>query len=76
MDGYQLIMRMQQKLQDPNFMQEFNKITNELNGIPGLQQEVLKIAQIDDEKKRQKAIDKLPSKVKDAVKRMVNLINS
>lgn len=76
MDGYQLIMRMQQKLQDPVFMQEFTKITNELNGIPGLQQEVLRIAQIEDDKKRQKAIDKLPSKVKDAVKRMVNLINS
>lgn len=77
MNPYELIMMIQQRMnQDPNFAARFNRLTNELNNIPGLQQEVLKILQINDPKKRQKAIDRLPSKVKKTVKEMFDLLNS
>lgn len=76
MNGYELIMKIQQKMQDPSFAKKFNDMVTELNGIPGLQQEVMKIAQIQDEKKRQKAIDRLPDKSKKSVKEILNLINN
>lgn len=77
MNPYELIMMIQQRMNnDPVFAAKFNALTNELNSIPGLQQEVLKIVQINDERKRQKAIDKLPGKVKNTVREMFNLLNS
>lgn len=76
MNGYELIMRVQQKMQDPKFAEKFNKAVVELNSIPGLQQEVLKIAQIQDEKKREKAMDRLPSKAKKAVKEVLRMLES
>lgn len=52
MDGYELIMRIQQKIQeDPNFAAKFNELGQKLNSIPGLEQEVMRIVQISDEKK-------------------------
>lgn len=72
--GYELVMRIQQKMQDPAFASRFNKLIQELNSIPGLQQEVMRIAKIEDSKKRQKAIDKLPTKVKRTVEEMISLI--
>ena len=76
MNPYELIMKIQQRMNsDPNFAATFTRLTNELNNIPGLQQEVMKIAQINDEKKRQKAIDKLPDRVKHTVKDMFHLLN-
>ena len=77
MNPYELIMMIQQRLnQDPNFAANFNRLTNQLNNIPGLQQEVMRILQINDQRKRQKAIDKLPSNVKHIVKELFNLLNS
>lgn len=76
MNGFELIMKLKQKMQDPVFAQKFNNAVGELNNIPGLQQEVMKIAQIDNEKKRQKAIDHLPDKAKKSVTELLNLLNS
>ena len=71
--SYELIMKIQQRMQDPAFAARFNSLVQELNSIPGLQQEVMRIAKIEDSKKRQKAIDKLPSKVKYTVQDMMTL---
>lgn len=76
MSGYQLIMKVQQKMQDPVFAQRFYKTVGDLKGVPGLQQEVLRIAQIQDERKREKALDKLPSKVKKAVQDLLSMIEN
>lgn len=77
MNGFELIMKIQQRMQsDPNFANKFNNLVQKLNSVPGLQQEVMRIAKIEDSKKRQKAIDRLPSKVKSAVEEMISLVNS
>ena len=76
MNGYDLIMKIQQKMQDPVFAKRFNEMVNELNNIPGLQDQVMKIAQIQDEKKRKKALDKLPERSKRAVSEILNLLNN
>ena len=64
MNGYELIRKLQNKMQDSNFAQKFNRLAQELNSIPGLQQEIIKIAQMTNERERQKAIKKLPDNVK------------
>lgn len=76
MNPYELIMKVQQRMQqDPVFAQKFGRLTQDLNSIPGLQQEVMRIMQLD-EKKRRKALDKLPDNVKRSVKEMFDLLNS
>ena len=76
MNGYELIMKLQSKMQDPNFAARFNKIASEFNAIPGAQQEVMRIAQIqDEEKKGKRALSKLPSRVKKLVREVVSLLN-
>lgn len=75
MNGYNLIMKLQAKMQDPRFAERFNRIVAEFNSIPGVQQEVMRIAQIDDEKKREKAIAKLPDRVKKIVRELNSLLN-
>lgn len=76
MSPYELIMKVQQRMQqDPMFAQRFAQVTQELNSIPGLQNEVMRIMQLD-EKKRKKALDKLPDNVKRSVKELFNLLNS
>ena len=77
MNPYELIMMVQQRMQkDPVFAQRFNTIINNLNSIPGLQQEVIKIININDPRKRQKAVDRLPSQAKQYVDELIKLINS
>ena len=77
MNPYELIMMVQQRMQkDPVFAQRFNAIINNLNSIPGLQQEVIKIININDPRKRQKAVDRLPSQAKHYVDELIKLINS
>lgn len=77
MNPYQLIMKVQQQMQqDPNFANKFNKVVAELNSVPGLQQQVIKIAQINDEAQRQQIIDKLPRDAKHAVKGLLELLSS
>ena len=76
MNAYQLIMKLQLKMQDPVFANKFNAAVSKLNSIPGLQQQVLKIAQINDENQRQKALDKLPPEVKNTVTEILKLLES
>lgn len=76
LNPYELIMLIKKRMQDPVFAQKFNALINELNSIPGLQQEVMRIVQINDDKKRQRAIERLPSKVKKTVNEMFHLLNS
>lgn len=76
LNPYELIMLIKKRMQDPVFAQKFNALINELNSIPGLQQEVVRIVQINDDKKRQRAIERLPSKVKKTVNEMFQLLNS
>jgi hypothetical protein len=76
MNPFQLIMKVQQKMQqDPSFANRFNKAVSELNNVPGLQQQVIKIAQINDETQRQQVIDRLPKDAKVAVKGILELLN-
>lgn len=75
MNGFELLMKLQAKMQDPNFAARFNKIASEFNSIPGVQQEVMRIAQIEDEEKREKALAKLPPRVKKLVREVVSLLN-
>lgn len=76
MNAYQLLMQLQLKMKDPVFANKFNTAVSKLNNIPGLQQQVLKIAQINDENQRQKALDKLPVEVKNTVTEILNLLES
>lgn len=76
MNPFQLIMKVQQRMQqDQNFANKFNKAVSELNNVPGLQQQVIKIAQINDEAQRQQVIDRLPQDAKVAVKGILDLLN-
>ena len=76
MNPYQLIMTVQQKMQqDPNFANRFNKAVTQLNSVPGLQQQVIRIAQLNDENQRQQVIDGLPQNAKKAVKGILELLN-
>ncbi|HEX9025293.1 MAG TPA: hypothetical protein VF839_02400 [Clostridium sp.] len=76
MNPYQLIMQVQQRMQqDPKFSNKFNKAVSELNNVPGLQQQVIRIAQINDENQRQQVIDGLPKEAKHAVKGILELLN-
>ena len=75
MNPFQLIMTVQQKMQqDPSFANKFNRVVSKLNNVPGLQQQVIRIAQISDENERQRVIDKLPRDAKRAVKGMLDLL--
>lgn len=76
MNGYELIMTIQRKMQDPEFARRFNNLTADFNNVPGMQQEVMRIVQIQDEHSRKKAMDKLPSKVKKLVREMMSLIEN
>ena len=75
MNNYNLIMRLQAKMQDPRFSERFHRIVSEFNSIPGVQQEVMRIVQINDEKKREKAISRLPDRVKQLVREVNSLLN-
>jgi len=77
MNAYQLLTKLQSKMQqDPAFANKFKTAVAKLNSIPGLQQQVLKIAQMNNESQRQKALDKLPVEVKNIVTEILNLIEN
>ena len=76
MNPYELIMKIDRKMkQDPNFAQKFNKLVAEFNRTPGLQQQVMRIAQIQDERKRKIALQNLPENIKQSVAEMFRLLN-
>jgi hypothetical protein len=75
MNPFQLIMNVQQRMQqDPEFARRFNKAMYDLNSIPGLQQQAMQLAQISDDKQREKAMDKLPKDAKRQVKEILSLL--
>ncbi len=75
MNPYQLIVKVQQKIQnDPNFANKFNNAVTNLNKIPGLQNKVLQIAQINNDVQRQRELDKLPKEVKQSVEEILRLL--
>ena len=77
MNGYALIMKLQQKIaQDQKFADKFNKAVKDLNSIPGLKTEVLRIIQINNENARQQALNNLPKKAKATVEEILRLLNS
>lgn len=77
MNPYELIMKIDRKMkQDPNFAQKFNKLVAEFNRTPGLQQQVMRISQIQDERKRKIALQNLPENIKQSVAEMFRLLNS
>ena len=77
MNGYQLIMKLQRRIsQDPNFANRFNKAVSDLNNIPGLQQEVLRIMHMNNETQRQKALDSLPKQAKHTVEDLLKMLNN
>lgn len=76
MNPYEFIMKINKKMkEDPVFANKFNRLVNELNRMPGLQQEIMRIAQIQDESKRQKALNNLPDNVKQSVMEIFNLLS-
>lgn len=77
MNPYQLILKVQHKIQtDPNFANKFNAAVTNLNRIPGLQNKVLQIAQINNETQRQRELDKLPKEVKQSVEEILRLLDN
>lgn len=75
MNPYQLIVKVQQKMQnDPKFANKFNEAVTNLNKIPGLQSKVLQIAQISNDVQRQRELDKLPKEVKKSVEEILSLL--
>ncbi|MDU1412933.1 MAG: hypothetical protein E6929_08960 [Clostridium sp.] len=75
MNIYDLIRKLQVKMKDPVFAAKFNEASNIINSVPGLQNEVFRIAQIQDEKAQSAAIAKLPNEVKNAVRDLISLLN-
>ncbi|MEG0308643.1 MAG: hypothetical protein RR891_06890 [Clostridium sp.] len=76
MNAYELVMKIKQKMNDPVFATKFNNASDVINRIPGLQQEIIKIAQIKDEKSQNEAIARLPKEAKEAVKDILYLLNN
>lgn len=75
MNPYQLIVKVQQKIQnDPNFANKFNEAVGKLNKVPELQNKVLQIAQISNDVQRQRELDKLPKEVKKSVEEILKLL--
>ena len=76
MNPYELIMKIDRKMkEDPVFANKFNRLVAELNRTPGLQQEIMRIAQIKDESKRQRALNNLPDNVKQSVAEIFKLLS-
>ena len=76
MNPYELIMKIDRKMkEDPVFANKFNRLVAELNRTPGLQQEIMRIAQIKDEGNRKRALNNLPDNVKQSVAEMFKLLS-
>lgn len=75
MNPYQLIAKVKERMKDPNFATRFNNASNVVSSIPGLQQEIMRIAQINDQKAQDAAIERLPREAKQAVQEILSLLN-
>ena len=76
MNPFELVNLIQSKMQNPVFARQFNNLISQLESIPGLKQEVMRIACINDERKRQRAIERLPDQAKAIVGQIFALLNS
>ncbi|MDD6770379.1 hypothetical protein [Inconstantimicrobium porci] len=76
MNPFELVNLIQSKMQNPVFARQFNNLISQLESIPGLKQEVMRIASINDERKRQRAIERLPDQAKAIVGQIFALLNS
>ena len=76
MNPFELVNLIQSKMQNPVFARQFNNLISQLESIPGLKQEVMRIASINDERKRQRAIERLPNQAKAIVGQIFALLNS
>lgn len=76
MEGYGLILKLQKKMGDPEFKKTFGLLINELNSIPGMESKVMQIMQMKDEKQKAKALDELPSKVKNLLNQLLIMLNN
>lgn len=63
-----------ERWEDPAFANKFNRLVAELNRTPGLQQQIMRIAQIKDEATRQRALNNLPENIKQSVAEMFKLL--
>ena len=76
MNPFELVNLIQSEMQNPLFARQFNNLISQLDSIPGLKQEVMRIASINDERKRQRAIERLPDQAKAIVGQIFALLNS
>lgn len=76
MNAFELIRKIQIKMNDPVFAAKFNNASGIINNTPGLQQEIMRIAQMSSEKDQANAIARLPRQARDAVQDLINLLNS
>ena len=76
MNPFELVNLIQSKMQNPVFARQFNNLISQLDSIPGLKQEVMRIASINDERKRQRAIERLPDQATAIVGQIFALLNS
>lgn len=76
MNAFDLIRKIQMKMNDPVFAAKFNNASSIINNIPGLQAEIMRIAQMNNEKEQAAAINKLPRQVRDTVQELINMLNS
>lgn len=76
MNPFELVNLIQSKMQNPVFARQFNNLISQLDSIPGLKQEVMRIASINDDRKRQRAIERLPDQAKAIVGQIFALLNS
>lgn len=76
MNAFELIRKIQMKMNDPAFAAKFNNASGIINNTPGLQQEIMRIAQLSSERDQAAAIARLPKQAREAVQEIVNLLNS
>ena len=76
MNAFDLIRKIQMKMNDPVFAAKFNNASSIINNIPGLQAEIMRIAQMNNEKEQAAAINKLPRQVRETVQELINMLNS
>ncbi len=76
MNAFELIKKIQMKMNDPVFAARFNNASGIISNTPGLQQEIMRIAQMSNDKDQATAIAKLPRQARDAVQELINLLNS
>lgn len=75
MNAFELIKKIQTKMNDPVFAAKFNNASGIISNTPGLQQEIMRIAQMSNEKDQAAAIARLPRHARDAVQELINLLN-